>query len=113
MLVETPASQFMKLSVLVEHYFEHKDRDSKIGIIEFLSMHYAKGDVKDADHDRDMQLPFKQYNPTTLIFTFFNNPTLLLKDKVFPPSVIKQLPLYRSPFHTSESSSNIWQPPKI
>lgn len=112
LLVQTPVSQLMRVSILVEHYFEHKYLDSKIGIIDFLKMHYAKGDVKDADHDRDMQLPFKHFSPTSLIFTFFESPCFLITAKIFFPSALKQQRLYKSPFHSSESMANIWQPPK-
>jgi hypothetical protein len=112
LLVQTPISQLMKLSILVEHYFEHKHMDTEISVIDFLAMHYAKGDVKDADHDRDMQLPFKHFSSTSLIFTFFQSPVFSIAEKIFIAGTMKQTLLYKSPHHSSESLSNIWQPPK-
>ncbi len=110
--VQTPVNQLMKLSILVEHYFEHKDMNNEISVIDFLKMHYAKGDVKDADHDRDMQLPFKHFSPTSLIFIFFQSPVFSITEKIFFISAMKQTRLYQSPHHSSESLSNIWQPPR-
>ena len=110
--VQTPVNQLMKLSILVEHYFEHKDKNNEISVIDFLKMHYAKGDVKDADHDRDMQLPFKHFSPTSLIFIFFQSPVFSITEKIFSTSAMKQTRLYQSPHHSSESLSNIWQPPR-
>jgi hypothetical protein len=101
----------MKLSVLVEHYFEHKHKDTEISVIDFLMMHYANDDVKDADHDRDMQLPFKHFSFTSLIFTF-QPQIFFIVGKVLIANQMKQTRLYKSPYHPSESLSNIWQPPK-
>ena len=112
LLVQTPVNQLMKLTILIEHYFEHKDKDSKISVIDFLKMHYTNEDIKDADHERDMQLPFKHFSPISLIFTFFDSAGFLLTENLFPAFALKQKRLYKSPYHSSESLSNIWQPPK-
>ncbi len=55
----TGLSQLFKLPVLVNHYLEHRERDNRISMLDFLSMHYWGQDINDNDQDRDMQLPFK------------------------------------------------------
>jgi len=112
LLIQTPVSQLMRVSILVEHYFEHHDRDGKIGFIDFLKMHYADGGAEDNHPDRDRQLPFKQSVPTSLIFTFFQAAEVNLPTAVFYPPTMKQKHLFRAPYYSSESLSNIWQPPR-
>ena len=110
--MQTPVNEFFKLTELVEHYSEHKNLDHHITIFDYLAMHYAQGDVQQPDHDRDMQLPFKQYNGPSLVFTFFPpSENTVTQDLLFAPHEEK-IPLYESPFHPEESLSNIWQPPR-
>lgn len=111
-LVQTPVSQLFKISELFEHYTEHKHLDEHISFSDFLAMHYSHSDVQYPDNDRDMQLPFKQYNCSSLVFTFSPPAVFALTDKMFLAPGDKKLSLYRSPFHSSELLSNIWQPPK-
>lgn len=113
LMVQTPMMQVMKLSNLVEHYFEHKNLDEDINVADYLVLHYLS-DVEKGDHNRDMQLPFKHYSPSFLVFAF--NPQsafdIPIPAKEFPDSQ-KHITSYRSPFHTAEALSNIWQPPRL
>lgn len=59
LLSRTELYQLCKLPKLVTHYIEHKHENPAISLWQFLDMHYAHGDVMDADYDKDMQLPFK------------------------------------------------------
>lgn len=111
LLVQAPVQQLLKVYALVEHYYEHKERNGSMDIVEFLTMHYAKGDVKDADHDRDMQLPFKHPSSTSLIFTFFESRAITV-EPVYMPLVSGSTSLYRCPFCLSQLLSAIWHPPK-
>ena len=111
-LVQTPVSQLFKITELIEHYTEHRNLDEHMGFSDFLAMHYSHSDVQYPDHERDMQLPFKQYNCSSLVFTFLQPAAFALTDKAFFAQREKNLPLYRSPFHSSELLANIWQPPK-
>ena len=36
----TEFGQLLKFPMLVEHYFEHKEKNSQITVIEFLALHY-------------------------------------------------------------------------
>lgn len=112
LLVQTPLHQVLKVYVLVEHYFEHKSKDGKLTVGEFLAMHYAHSNVKDADHSRDMQLPFKTCNHLTFTFTFPQGSTGVVASNIWLAECVRPLSLYRSPYHTSETLSNIWQPPR-
>lgn len=55
----TEAYQLLKLPVVFEHFKEHKAQDKNIDFLSFIVLHYFRGNPKDADYDRDMQLPFK------------------------------------------------------
>lgn len=111
-LVQTPVSQLFKITELIEHYAEHRNLDEHMSFSDFLAMHYSHSDVQYPDHDRDMQLPFKQYNCASLIFTFLHAPDYRVADKMTFDHSEQTMQLYRSPFHSSELLSNIWQPPK-
>ena len=49
-------SQLFKFPVLVEHYFEHKEKDENLSLMKFLCMHYYHNHLDDKTHDK---LPFK------------------------------------------------------
>lgn len=52
--------ELLKMPFLGAHYLEHQHRNPKIGVMEFLSMHYWGTDLKDNDQQKDMKLPFKK-----------------------------------------------------
>jgi hypothetical protein len=56
---QTQLYHLLKIPVLVQHFFEHKDEEPGITFTKFIVIHYFSGNLKDKDHDRDMQLPFK------------------------------------------------------
>lgn len=58
-MTNTELCQLMKLPVLIEHFREHGNLYKDFSFFSFIRMHYFNGDTKDADYDRDMQLPFK------------------------------------------------------
>lgn len=99
--------------MLVEHYIEHKAENKNLSVWGFLCKHYAQKNVKDADYDKDMKLPFK--SPNTLINTVeiapvqFSSANLLLKPIL---SDSKQYTLYSEKYLSSAYLSSIWQPPK-
>ncbi|MCK6691317.1 MAG: hypothetical protein L6Q97_04370 [Thermoanaerobaculia bacterium] len=55
----TPVGELLKLPVLIEHLREHRQETPDMTLIGFFVLHYFSGDVRDADYERDMQLPFK------------------------------------------------------
>ena len=76
----TPASQLFKLPALIGHFNEHLEQDPSITVIEFFILHYLSGGPRDADYERDMQLPFKtiELAPAALAETQVNAQPLLL-----------------------------------
>lgn len=101
------------MPLLVKHFIEHREKDKNLSLWNFLNMHYAGNDAKDADYDEDMKLPFKSHNGcvTSFIIGFLpaNNMELIAKpvygeDKAYSDYVEK--------FLTPTYLSSIWQPPK-
>lgn len=110
----TELHQFLKLPILIEHYSEHKDKDHSITLWKFLSMHYANGNTKDADYDKDSKLPFKTHDNCNSS----NHITILPEQKFFFNSVVqsfekKILFKFYSVFPNATFLENIWQPPKF
>lgn len=103
--------EVLKLPEFISHYVEHHQNDG-IGFGEFLLLHYLKGDVKDADYAKDMQLPFKTLindSPASNLFTLQANLTPLY------PLPIGKLKLHYPIAlgnNISGFNSSIWQPPK-
>ncbi|MDP3558485.1 MAG: hypothetical protein Q8T03_14015 [Bacteroidota bacterium] len=109
----TELNQLVKLPLLIEHYNEHKEKDNKITLLEFLSNHYTDEDDNDGDKEQDMKLPFKSHdgciNNIPIAFVSHNFEGLSIK-----PSYSKNKPyyIYTEQFLTSTFLSSIWQPPK-
>ncbi|MEP7109119.1 MAG: hypothetical protein ABI760_14090 [Ferruginibacter sp.] len=75
-------------------------------------MHYMHESPKDADYDKDMQLPFKTCGDISSIATAFV-PLMLLISIARPIEIPeKKKFISRDQFITSSYLSNIWQPPK-
>lgn len=115
-MATTELYQLLKLPFLVEHFIEHKEQNKDITLMQFLYLHYAYGDVKDADYEEDMKLPFKSHNHTitTNIVDAVANTVLkitLYPKPYFVPSKI--IIISEEAFFASSYHSNIWQPPKF
>lgn len=58
----TELGQLLKFPMLVEHYFEHKEKNPQISVMEFLVLHYEGNHLEnhphDDDYDQDQKLPF-------------------------------------------------------
>ncbi len=104
----------VKIPVLVEHFIEHREENRAITLWQFLYIHYAMGDVKDADYDKDMKLPFKSHDncvsATSNVYILFSEsffipqPKQILQEKTF---AIKE------EFLLTCFLPNIWQPPRV
>lgn len=109
----TQLSELLKINLLVEHYVEHSNKDKDLSIWDFLCMHYSGDNVKDADYEKDMNLPFKTLDTCNYASIYFCTPIQYFK---FPKSLnIKgyRIPLYEYNFSFSSNfHSTIWQPPK-
>jgi hypothetical protein len=111
----TEFSQLLKLPILVEHYMEHKAEDSNISIWQFLCIHYANGNVVDADYEKDLKLPFKTHdNCNCTFFVLVPNISHHFSLNTFVPVFVKTKVLtpYQPSFLGSSYLNTIWQPPK-
>lgn len=91
---------------------EHKQADKTLTLLQFLNMHYAQENPKDADYEKDMKLPFKTLNTTnTPIVAVFQIETPILKNKYILKNNDETI-VYNSSFLVSSYLSNIWNPPK-
>ncbi|WP_343633828.1 hypothetical protein [Fluviicola sp.] len=52
--------EFFQLPQFLTHFTEHRTQDQRIGIGDFIWMHYIGHDQNTQDQDRDMELPFKK-----------------------------------------------------
>lgn len=101
------------MPLLIEHFIEHKEENKDTTFWQFVHQHYAIDDVKDADYDKDMKLPFKSYKHCSssvstdyipLNITFFvPQPKLSGKNRDFTT---------KDQFLETSFLSNIWQPPR-
>lgn len=104
----------MKLPLFVKHFIEHKNKDTQLSLSGFIEMHYAHNDIKHADHDEDMKLPFKTHDAcsgiSSISFIPHNFDDLLIKPLRSEKNTFSN---YQEKFLTSSYLSSIWQPPKF
>lgn len=112
LLSTTELYELVKLPVLVEHFIEHKEQDHKMSLWEFLCMHYAHGDVRDADYAQDMKLPFKSHDncPGANILAFEPNNFNIIHKPIHKES--EAFKIFDEQFLSDPFLSYIWQPPK-
>ena len=104
----------LKLPLLLEHFNEHKTWNEGTTLWSFMIMHYTNNDVKYADHDKDMKLPFKSKEGSLniLSLSFIQNFTSIKLGNPFE----RELKIYRilnDHLFNSTFLSTIWQPPKF
>lgn len=106
----TSLDQFLKLPVLFEHFKEHQERDPKVGLLEFLSMHYWGQDLNDNDNARDMQLPYKKVNTTThqvLFARFTQVPQIIAAEQIIPQT----FKAYKDQYYPDPNLTSPFRPP--
>ncbi|MEO5908519.1 MAG: hypothetical protein ABIP98_04885 [Ginsengibacter sp.] len=101
------------MPLLVEHFVEHREENSHLTLWQFLHMHYAMGDVHDADYAKDMKLPFKSHDNcvASIINVFLPSQKVVITKPV--QFIENQHFKIQEPSLQSTFLSNIWQPPKI
>jgi hypothetical protein len=114
LLAQTEFHQLLKIPVLIQHFIEHCEKDANTSLIAFLKEHYSAFDERDADYDRDMELPFKSsdcVNGVNIIYCAplwegisTENLSADLRSVEYP-----RVPSYSYP---QSFSGNIWQPPR-
>ncbi|HPH46300.1 MAG TPA: hypothetical protein PLJ60_01785 [Chryseolinea sp.] len=108
--VNTELHQVFRLPIFFVHYNEHKKGNENITLINFIALHYFKGNVQHDDHDQE--LPFKSNHCTEISITFvipadgFSEPVV----KLFP--TVKKVVPSSQQLNTSSFHFSIWQPPR-
>lgn len=106
--------EFAKLPVLIEHFKEHKQWDSKISFLGFMYMHYFQESNKYGDYGKDMEMPFKMHDHSfaTLMGFLVLPPDYLITTKTVYQNFEKKQ-FTNSSVYSSQYLSAIWQPPRV
>lgn len=104
----TEFHEALRLPILLEHYFEHRQQVSDMTFMEFLTMHYRTDQAHD---DQDHRLPFKDLHHSITV------PVVVLPVQkiVFGDTMawiqVKHSSAYREA-HVASHLSDIFQPPR-
>lgn len=112
----TELVQLLKFPMLVEHYFEHKEKNPQINVMEFLALHYEGNHLEnhphDEDYEHDQQLPFIVHIDVLSVSFVLTPPfSFEIETRKLVGKEPKALPLDDA-FSDNNYLSAIWQPPK-
>jgi hypothetical protein len=66
----TEIHQLLKFPLLIQHYLQHRKKDTSLSFIEFIKIHYTdKAHPNDNDDSEDGRLPFKSIDGISHIDT--------------------------------------------
>lgn len=109
----TELHQLLKLPVVFEHYYEHKQLNKDISFLDFLDMHYMHGSPLSYDYAEDMKLPFKTFDKCVSTVISVIVPQDMNISGGQPVQVkTEQRFIMKHEFIPSSYLSRIWQPPK-
>jgi hypothetical protein len=112
LLTNLECYQFIKLPVLIEHFREHRENNPQMTFWAYWNLHY-KGHPKDADYNRDQQLPFQTSDAIQVISSSgfilpqiysFSFSLELINHSIFT---------YYPGFIPEYCSTDIFQPPRL
>lgn len=112
----TELGQLLKFPMLVEHYFEHKEKNPQINVMEFLALHYEGNHLEnhphDEDYEHDQQLPFIVHIDVLSVSFVLTPPfSFEIETRKLVGKEPKALP-FDDTFSDNNYLSTIWQPPK-
>jgi len=112
----TELGQLLKFPMLVEHYFEHKEKNPQITVMEFLALHYEGNHLEnhphDEDYEHDQQLPFIVHTDVLSVSFVLTPPfSFEIETRKLVGKEPKALPLDDA-FSDNNYLSAIWKPPK-
>jgi hypothetical protein len=106
-------NQFSKLPLLVAHFVDHWERDHKVGLVDFLDMHYFGHDINDHDDRKDKELPFKSFSSNSIqVFTVPENELNVVIHRDFVSSVDKPI-IAGDQFVPTQVMSSLFRPPRV
>jgi hypothetical protein len=102
------------MPILIQHFVEHRQRDPHISLLAFLNEHYVHQYIRDADYQRDNQLPFR-HSDCCAVTTALNCECPASTVIVLPARILETKNEYI--LHDEESCSllsvaDIFQPPR-
>jgi hypothetical protein len=109
----TAIGELLKLPMLVEHYYDHRQENTNTSLMAFLIMHYQTEDGTDKDAKEDSQLPFKSMeHAATVAFVSLIPPSFI--DITVKPDrpILRSFGIYKELFLPSQYLVAIWQPPR-
>lgn len=108
----TEIQEVMKMPVLFQHYFEHKDLDESITFWAYLTHHYSDIPHTDNDEARDMQLPFKTHDHSSGFTPALEPSSFNTLRKLSNTIHIRFATNYNEDFLSSAYNNKVWQPPR-
>jgi len=112
LVASTELHQFLRLPIFFEHYQEHKELNAKIGLIDFIAIHYFNGSAKTPDYARDQQLPFKNAKCPEAAISIALPPDDLAETTLEVCFMSSNDVLFKSIFNGASFHFSIWQPPR-
>lgn len=110
----TPAKGVLGIGKLMHHYYQHKEKNRSITVVEFLYNHYAsEKHEKDGHPNTDHQLPFLKLDITSQLLGWnpFNSAVYSVIQPTVSPLTIH--PLTKNAHVRAGVMGKIWQPPRL
>jgi hypothetical protein len=108
----TEFKQFLKIPVLIDHYFEHVEENEHLSLVDFVSIHYMEGLVYDDDVARDMQLPFRNPDQQVSISIVSTEIEFSFNYEHFLDFSSITIHVFNDSRPALSFSSSIWHPPQ-
>ena len=104
--------QFIKLPILIEHFREHRVDNPQMTFWDYWNIHY-KGHPKDADYNRDQQLPFQTSEMIQVISTSGFILPQIYSFSFTLKLINNSVSSYYKGFKLEYNSADIFQPPRL
>jgi hypothetical protein len=111
----TEMGELFKLPVLIQHYFEHDEKDDHQSFFSFIKEHYAEmhAAANQNHSDQHKKLPFK-----VMDCGFFNSitatvPMIYIASEFPVTDCTSNITVKTTPSRYFHFLANIWQPPRV
>ena len=106
--IQTPAGQFLKLPLLIEHFIKHQKQNG-VSIIAFLNEHYSSSH-NDDDKPEDEQLPFKNITSYAIGYAIVPG---VIKANTMPPLPCNKKVVFPETYAPQQHLARIFHPPRM
>lgn len=109
----TVTSELLKLPVLADHFYDHKEEQAGTSLLSFIIDHYSKEDGTDKDAAEDSRLPFKSPESFTGFASVYMPPQGIVHQFEKPLAADNTIFfIHNDAFLSSQYLAAIWQPPR-